>query len=90
MSSFCCLVNQKRERFTVTPRKGQLYSIFKGLNLTAHGWGKFIKNIKEAILLWPSGASLCGKRHREKHLTATEMKHQHCWIFPSQGLLLQL
>lgn len=32
------------------------------------------KNFKAEILLWLSGAFLCGKPYRGKHLTATEMK----------------
>lgn len=66
-------------------KEGQLYK--KGLNLAACGWRKFIKkkNFKAAILLWPSGTFLCGKPHRGKHLTTTEMKQNTIGFSPHKS-----
>lgn len=47
---------------------------FQRSEFNSRGCGKFIKNFKAEILLWPSGAFLCVKPDRGKHLTATEMK----------------
>lgn len=78
-ASFCSCEPKEGNIYRVLPRERQLYRIFKGLNLTARRWGKFIKKLQSS----KAGTFFfCAKPQRGKYLTVTEMKHLHHWFSP--------
>lgn len=69
-------------------KEGQLYKHFQRSEFSSP-WVEKVhqkkNNFKAAILLWPSGAFLCWKPHRGKHLTTTEMKQNTIGFSPHKS-----